>query len=61
MEHNVHRDRPLVAELDELMSKGADPPMDAAAAQYAELMASTRASVMAVRCHVRLAFRFETW
>jgi AcrR family transcriptional regulator len=61
MQRNVHRDRRLVVELDELMRKNADPPLEAAARAYSELIGAGPNSTMAVRSLVRLALEFTTW
>jgi AcrR family transcriptional regulator len=61
MEHNVHRDRHLIPELDELMRANADPVFDAAATAHAQLLGETPASVDAARCLIRVALEFSTW
>jgi AcrR family transcriptional regulator len=54
MERNVHRDRHLVPELDELMRKSADPVFEAAAAAYAQHLGAPQPLI-------RLALEFATW
>ena len=61
MEHNVHRDRHLIPELDELMRANADPLFDAAASAHAQVLGGTPASVEAARCLIRVALEFSTW
>lgn len=61
MERNIHRDRRLVVELDELMRRNADPPLDAAARTYSERIGASPTSAKAVGSLVRLALEFTTW
>lgn len=61
MERNIHRDRRLVVELDELMRRNADPPLDAAARTYSERIGASPTSARAVGSLVRLALEFTTW
>jgi AcrR family transcriptional regulator len=61
MERNVNRDRHLVPELDALMRKNADPPLDAASTAYSKLIAGSRAAAPSLRALIRLAFEFRTW
>lgn len=61
MERNVHRDRHLVPELDALMRKNADPPLDAASAGYSALIARSQATGSQLRALIRLALEFRTW
>ncbi|MBV8196478.1 MAG: helix-turn-helix transcriptional regulator [Candidatus Dormibacteraeota bacterium] len=61
IEHNVHRDRHLIPELDELMRANADPQFDAAASAHAEVLGTTPASVEAASCLIRVALEFSTW
>jgi hypothetical protein len=57
MESNVHRDRHLVPELDELMRSFADPAFDRAADAYSEQLRGDAS----VRALIRLALEFTTW
>jgi AcrR family transcriptional regulator len=57
MERNVHRDRHLLPELDELLQRTVDPSFDAAALAYAKLIGQGKS----VRPLVRLALEFGTW
>jgi AcrR family transcriptional regulator len=57
MERNVHRDRHLLPDLDDLMRKTADTRLDRAAAAYSGLINATTA----IRPLVRLALDFGTW
>lgn len=61
MQRNVQRDRYLVPELDRLMRKNADPPLDAASAAYSELIADSPAAAASLRALIRLALEFRTW
>ena len=61
MERNVHRDRRLVTELNELMRKSADPPLEAAARDFGQLIGTSPTAATAVRSLVRLALEFTTW
>jgi AcrR family transcriptional regulator len=61
MERNVHRDRQLVPELDALMRKSADPPLDAASIAYSEVIGGAPATKTSLRSLVRLALEFGTW
>jgi AcrR family transcriptional regulator len=61
MERNVHRDRHLVPELDDLMRKTADPPLDAASNAYARLIGGSPAATASLRQLIRLALEFSTW
>jgi AcrR family transcriptional regulator len=61
MERHVHHDRHLIAELDDLMRRNADPRLDAAAADYAELIAPQPAAVARLRGLIRVALEFRTW
>ncbi|HKC19159.1 MAG TPA: TetR/AcrR family transcriptional regulator [Candidatus Dormibacteraeota bacterium] len=60
MERNVHRDRDLLPELDQLLRDTSDRVFDAAADAYAELIAR-RQGVARVRTMVRVALDFRTW
>jgi AcrR family transcriptional regulator len=57
MESNVHRDRHLVPELDDLMRSFADPAFDRAADAYSEQLRGDAS----VRALIRLALEFTTW
>jgi AcrR family transcriptional regulator len=61
MERNIHRDRRLVPELDELMRRNADPTVDAAAAAWAALLTRSVRKEVEIRLLTRLAFEFDTW
>lgn len=61
MERNIHRDRYLVPELDSLLRKSMDPVFDAAAAQYAALIATKPGARLAVHSMIRVALDFRTW
>lgn len=61
MERNIHRDRRLVPELDELMRRSADARFEEAARLHAERLGRTPKGVRAVRQLVRLALDFSTW
>jgi AcrR family transcriptional regulator len=61
MERNVHRDRRLVPELDELMRRHADPHFQDAARLYAKALGRTPEGVEAVERLVRVALDFNTW
>jgi AcrR family transcriptional regulator len=54
MQGNVHRDRHLVPELDELMGRTADPVFEAASAAYAQRLGAPQPLI-------RLALEFRTW
>lgn len=56
MERNIHRDRHLLPELDELLRTTADRNFDAAAADYAMLIKGRSARPL-----IRLALEFGTW
>lgn len=61
MQRHVHRDRRLVVELDELLRKNADPPLETAANAYSKLIGASPTSILAVRSLVRVALGFATW
>ena len=61
MEKNIHRDRLLLPELDELLRQNADPVYEGAAAAYASLIAGNARAVPVVRAAVRMALDFGTW
>jgi AcrR family transcriptional regulator len=61
MEANVHRDRLLVPELDELLEQNADPVFGRAAQAYAALLTRPGRRAVRVRALIRLAFDFRTW
>jgi AcrR family transcriptional regulator len=61
MERNVHRDRHLVPELDDLMRKNADPPLDAASTAHSELIGGAPATKASRRSLIRLALEFGSW
>lgn len=57
LESNIHRDRQLLPELDDLLRRGPDQKFDAAAAAHAELLGGGEAR----RRLIRLALQFSTW
>jgi len=61
LERNVHRDRHLVPELDELMRQNADPPFAVAASAYAKVLTNDRRRREAVFRLLRVAMEFRTW
>jgi AcrR family transcriptional regulator len=61
MEQNIHRDRDLLPELDQLLRRSADPVWDRAAADYSALIATRPRAAAAVRSMVRVALDFRTW
>ena len=61
MERNVHRDRHLLSELNDLMRENADSRLDAAATAYSGLISDGAGATSAVRPLVRLALEFGTW
>lgn len=61
MERNVHHDRRLVPALDALLSENVDRHYAAAAAAYAQLLASTPPARAATRRLIGVAFEFPTW
>lgn len=60
MERNVHRDRHLVPELDELMARTGDQRFATIASAHTAAIAGGAASP-SVRAFVKLAFEFRTW
>ena len=58
MERNVHHDRHLVPELDELLAAQNDPALDGAAAAHA---ARAAAGSEEARALIRVALEFRTW
>jgi AcrR family transcriptional regulator len=58
MERNVHHDRHLVPELDELLAAQNDPALDAAAAAHAERFGAGSEQARAL---IRVALEFRTW
>jgi len=60
MERHVHRDRHVVAELNDLMTQTADTRFASIADAYANALAAGRPSPT-LTALVRLALRFETW
>jgi len=60
MERNVHRDRHLVPELDELMARTGDVRFAAVAEAHAAAIAGAAASP-SVKALVRLGLEFRTW
>jgi AcrR family transcriptional regulator len=60
LERQVHRDRHLVPDLDDLMRAG-DLRLEAAAAAYSELLGGPPETAASVRRLVRLALDFRTW
>jgi AcrR family transcriptional regulator len=61
MEQNIHRDRDLLPELDQLLRQSADPIWDRAAVDYSVLIAARPRAAAAVRSMIRVAFDFRTW
>ena len=61
MERHVHRDRHLVAALDELMAATGDARLAAMADAHAAAIAGRRAAGAPLKALVRLAFQFHTW
>jgi AcrR family transcriptional regulator len=61
MEQNIHRDRNLLPELDQLLRQSADVVWDRAASDYAGLIAANPRAVAAVRSMIRVALDFRTW
>ena len=61
LERNVHRDRHLIPELDELMRRTADVMYDTTAAAYATLLGHDSASTRAISSLTRVALDFNTW
>jgi AcrR family transcriptional regulator len=61
MEENVHRDRELVPDLDQLLRKHRDPTFERAAHAYAKLIAHRPSAAATVVVMVRLALDFRTW
>jgi AcrR family transcriptional regulator len=61
MEQNIHRDRDLLPELDELLRRSGDPIFDRAASAYASLIARAALAATEVETFIRLAFDFRTW
>jgi AcrR family transcriptional regulator len=61
MQRNVHRDRHLVPELDDVMRKNVDPRLDAASAAYSEAIRAAPALTASLRSLVRLSLEFRTW
>lgn len=61
MEQNIHRDRDLLPELDQLLRQSSDPVFDGASVRYAGLIAKTPRAAKAVRSMVRVALDFRTW
>jgi AcrR family transcriptional regulator len=61
MEQNIHRDRDLVPELDQLLRTSSDSVFDRAAADYAALIPSTPHGAKAVNSLTRVALDFRTW
>lgn len=60
IEQNIHRDRNLLPELDQLLRQSADVVWDRAASDYAALIA-TKPRAAAVRSMIRVALDFRTW
>jgi AcrR family transcriptional regulator len=60
MERNIHRDRHLIPELNDLM-RIADSRLDAASAAYSELIGGGSPTRTSIRSVVRLALEFRTW
>jgi AcrR family transcriptional regulator len=61
MEQNIHRDRDLLPELDQLLRRSSDPVFDRAAADYAALVANSPRAATPVRSMIRVALDFRTW
>lgn len=61
MEQNIHRDRSLVPELDQLLRRSVDPTFDRIAGDYAILIASGPRAASRIRPMIRLAFDFRSW
>jgi len=61
MERNVHRDRAVVRELDELMRQNADPLYEKASEAFAHGLASRPPRREAARSLIRVAMEFRTW
>jgi AcrR family transcriptional regulator len=61
LERHVQHDRHLIAELDEVMRRHADPALDAAAAAHANALARRPSAELALYRLIRLAFDFSTW
>jgi AcrR family transcriptional regulator len=61
MEQNIHRDRHLLPELDQLLRRTADTTWDRAAADYSALIARRPRDAAAVRSMIRVALDFRTW
>jgi AcrR family transcriptional regulator len=61
MERNVHRDRAVVRELDDLMRQNADPLYEKASDAFAHALASHPQRREAARRLIRVAMDFRTW
>ena len=61
MERNIHRDRHLVPELDDLLRKTLDPVFDRIASEYATLIARSARAAARTGPMIRVALDFRTW
>ena len=61
MERNVHRDRAVVRQLDELMRQNADPTYDKAAKAFARGLTAQPKRREAAERLIRVAMEFRTW